>query len=175
MSQRVSGYERKDNDSYETPEWVTMALLNAGLRKPNVVWEPACGTGKIAKVLGLLDAHIETSDITDGKDFIATPPPVGCDCIITNPPYRCGDSFIRKALTDTVFTQGTVAMLLRVDYDSAKGRRELFANHIAFSRKLVLTKRIRWFEGTKGSPSYNHAWFIWDWRHKGPATLEYGP
>jgi hypothetical protein len=27
MSQRESGYERKERDLYETPEWVTEALL----------------------------------------------------------------------------------------------------------------------------------------------------
>lgn len=27
----------------------------------------------------------------------------------------------------------------------------------------------------KSSPSENHSWFIWDWRHSGPATKAYGP
>jgi len=26
----------------------------------------------------------------------------------------------------------------------------------------VLTKRIPWFEGSNGSPSFNHCWMIWD-------------
>jgi hypothetical protein len=40
---------------------------------------------------------------------------------------------------------------------------------------VVLTKRIKWFEGSKGQPSFNHAWFIWDWKHEGAPTLAYGP
>lgn len=27
MSQRDSGYQRKERDAYETPEWVTLALI----------------------------------------------------------------------------------------------------------------------------------------------------
>lgn len=175
MSQRDSGYVRKERDCYETPEWVTHALLDGHLRKMEVVWEPACGGGKMVGVLGILDSHIEASDIETGKDFLVTPPPLGCDCIITNPPYTYADEFIHKALTDTMFTDGQVAMLLRTDFDHAKSRRHFFASHFAFRKKLVLTKRIRWFEGSKGSPSYNHAWYIWDWKNRGAPTLAYGP
>jgi hypothetical protein len=36
----------------------------------------------------------------------------------------------------------------------------------------VLTSRIQWFEGPS-QPSENHAWYLWDWKHKGPATIVY--
>jgi hypothetical protein len=42
-----------------------------------------------------------------------------------------------------------------------------------FSKKVVLTKRIRWFEDSNGSPSFNHCWMIWDRQHRGPPTLAY--
>lgn len=75
--------------------------------------------------------------------------------------------------------KGFVAMLMRTDFDHAKSRAHLFANCPAFAKKVVLTKRITWFEpepGAKGkSPSFNHAWFIWDWRHEGAPTLAYAP
>jgi hypothetical protein len=35
------------------------------------------------------------------------------------------------------------------------------------------TKRIRWFEDSNGSPSFNHCWMIWDRQHRGPPTLAY--
>jgi hypothetical protein len=81
---------------------------------------------------------------------------------------------VQRAL-GSVCNQGIVAMLLRTDFDHAKTRQHLFAKHAAFAKKVVLTKRIRWFEDSKGAPSFNHAWFIWDWRHSGPPTLAYGP
>jgi len=70
---------------------------------------------------------------------------------------------------------GVVAMLLRTDFDHAKSRGALFADCPAFNKKVVLTKRIKWFEDSKGQPSFNHAWFIWDWMRQGPPTLAYGP
>ena len=81
--------------------------------------------------------------------------------------------FIERGLSLTA-SDGLVAMLLRTDFDHAKSRQHLF-QHPAFSKKLVLTKRIKWFEDSKGQPSFNHAWFVWDYRHKGPPTLAYGP
>jgi len=68
---------------------------------------------------------------------------------------------------------GLIAMLLRTDFDRAKTRRHLFGDCVTFAKKLVLTKRIRWFEGSSGSPSFNHAWYLWDARHCGPPTLAY--
>ena len=70
---------------------------------------------------------------------------------------------------------GFTAMLLRADFDSAKTRRSLFAECPLFARKLVLTRRIRWFEDFVGSPSYNHAWFVWRRDHRGLPTIGYGP
>jgi len=70
---------------------------------------------------------------------------------------------------------GFVAMLLRIDYGSASTRQHLFGACRIFSRKIELTKRIRWFEGTTGNPSFNHAWFVWDWHHRGRPELLYAP
>ena len=175
MSQRASGYARKERDLYETPEWVTEALLPHLPRKPKLVWEPACGSGKMSDVLkGKFP--VMTSDIDQGLDFLAEPWPYRdrLDAIITNPPYDTAREFIEQALRYAESTSGIVAMLLRTDYDHARTRRHLFADCPAFAKKVVLTKRIVWFEGGK-SPSFNHAWFIWDWQHDGPATIGYGP
>jgi hypothetical protein len=73
-------------------------------------------------------------------------------------------------------------MLLNVDFDSADTRRDLFDEHPAFQKKIVLTKRIVWFKpkvviGKKPSgPSANHAWFLWSWTNAGkPPTIWYAP
>ena len=64
-------------------------------------------------------------------------------------------------------------MLLRTDFDHAASRAHLFADCAMFAKKVVLTKRIRWFENSNGSPSFNHCWMIWDRQHRGPPTLAY--
>jgi len=175
MSQRDSGYERKERDLYETPKWVTASLINGHLRKFEKVWEPACGSGKIVEALGILESEIMATDIDKGEDFLSYfRAPDGVDAIITNPPYALAQEFIQHALA-LMEPDGCVAMLLRTDFDHAKTRQHLFGQHPAFSKKLVLTKRIKWFEDSKGQPSFNHAWFIWDHQHQGAPTLAYAP
>lgn len=174
MSQRDSGYERKERDLYETPGWVTEALLPHIPERVKEIWEPACGSGKMMNVLIKKVDHVYGSDIKEGDDFLTNNSATGFDAIITNPPYALADRFIDHALT-LMDPDGFVAMLLRCDFDSAKGRRRFFADNGGFAKKLVLTTRIKWFEGTGGSPSFNHAWYLWDGQHKGPPTIAYAP
>jgi len=173
LSQRESGYERKERDLYETPEWVTLALLSHLPRGISLVWEPAAGGGKMVAALKGGGLKVEHSDISDGDDFLASRR-AGFDAIITNPPYVLAQEFIEHAI-DLMNPNGVVAMLLRTDFDHAKTRQHLFSGCDAFAKKLVLTKRIVWFDGPGAAPSFNHAWYIWDWHHIGPPTLAYGP
>ena len=170
MSQRDSGYERKERDLYETPEWVTAALIPHLSADIKMVWEPACGSGKMVRALESAGYAVRATDIDGGVDFL------GCveqwftgDAIITNPPYKHAREFIERAFCHARH----VAMLLRTDFDHAKTRQHLFTG--SFAKKIVLTKRIKWFEDSKGQPSFNHAWFIWNRSHQGPPTLAYGP
>jgi|SRR5215211_492089 len=172
MSQRESGYERLALDQYETPTWVTAALvphLPAGI---SLVWEPASGSGKMVEALKSGGLKVEHSDISSGQDFLQSRR-AGFDAIITNPPYVLAQKFIEHALALMEARGGLVAMLLRSDFDHAKTRVHLFHGCRAFAKKVVLTKRIVWFDDKKAAPSFNHAWFIWDWRHAGPPTISY--
>lgn len=174
MSQRDSGYERKERDLYETPEWVTMALY-PHLPELGVIWEPAAASGKMVRMLRHCAKNIIATDIDKGNDFLRSVSADEIDAIITNPPYELATEFIDHAIRLMMDTRGLVAMLLRTDFDHASTRSWLFAGCPSFAKKIVLTKRIRWFEDSKGSPSFNHAWFIWDWKHRGAPTLAYGP
>lgn len=176
MSQRRSGYTRHDFDLYQTPSWVTEALLPF-LPPRMAIWEPAAGEGKMADVLKAGGHIVHRSDISDGDDFLMYPTTGlhGVNAIVTNPPYSHATEFIERALDLMKPADGMVAMLLRSDFDAAKGRKHLFAECSAFSMRLTLTRRIRWLEGSTGSPSENHAWFLWDHTHGGPATIGYAP
>jgi hypothetical protein len=177
VSQRDSGYARKERDLYETPEWVTVVLLRH-LRPMQDIWEPACGTGKMVRALNTAGFNVYCTDIDRGEDFLDRSTPTGWenfDAIITNPPYGLAVEFIWHAINLTEERGGLVAMLLRTDFDHAKTRADIFGECEQFAKKVVLTKRIRWFPDSKGSPSFNHAWFVWDWKHQGPPTLAYGP
>jgi hypothetical protein len=173
MSQRPSGYERKERDQYQTPAWVTAALVPhiPGVARRRI-WEPACGSGQMVRELQRHCPDVHGSDIETGIDFLQQAN-AGAEAIITNPPYRQARAFIEHALALTRPHTGIVAMLLRTDYDHAVTRRHLFAGCLVFAKKLVLTKRIVWFDGPGKSPSFNHAWYLWDWTHVGPPVLAY--
>ena len=110
------------------------------------------------------------SDIIQGADFLGQAPEAGVSAIITNPPYALAPKFIERAMHfDNI---RIVAMLLRTDFDHAASRAHLFADAV-FAKKVVLTKRVRWFEDSVGSPSFNHCWMIWDRQHRGPPTIAY--
>jgi hypothetical protein len=176
MSQRDSGYERKERDLYETPAWVTDCVIDYIDVNRNV-WEPASGNGKMVSALKNHGMDVWESDIHRGTDFLSVKdlPDNKVTAIVTNPPYELAREFVEHALELTKPVSGTVAMLLRTDFDHAKGRQHLFGNCKQFWMKLVLTKRIKWFEDSKGQPSFNHAWFIWRWPGGEAPTLAYGP
>jgi hypothetical protein len=174
MTARGADYKRRKLDDYPTPPEVLDTLfdhVNFGV----TIYDPACG--KLDRVLEAAKRHHKRgtgSDIITGDDFLRISANVAAD-IVTNPPY--GDRrgtlalrFIEHALVVTEPAHARVAMLLPIDFDSGKTRLHVF-EHPAFALKLVLLDRIRWFNGQAGST--NHAWFIWDWRHFGPAIIKY--
>lgn len=176
MAQRISGYERKPRDLYETPEWVTRALISYihPIFDTLNVWEPACASGKMARELGAIYASdLVTTYGTPGVDFLKTDRlPERVNAIITNPPFnREAEKFIRHGIELIRPIGGFMAMLLPIDFDSGKTRRDMFGACPGFAAKLVLTSRIVWFDPPPGAknkgPSQNHAWFIWDYADTG--------
>lgn len=88
------------------------------------------------------------------------------DCIISNPPYgKDADRAVRKALKLMEPEAGYVAFLMRHDWDTAKGRADLF-DHPAFMAKITLRFRPVWIEKKPGeksaSPRFSYAWYVWD-------------
>ena len=181
----VSAFERAGHDFYATPSWVTEALLrHIRLRGP--VWEPCCGDGAMAIVLGRHGYTVVSSDIADrgfgtpGVDFLACREvPAGCRSLVTNPPY--GDSglhagqsrsptamlgFLRHALMLTAAVQGQLALLVRLQWIAGQ-RVAAVMSGAPFSAVVVLTHRILWFErGEDTKPAqHHHAWVVFDHAH----------
>jgi hypothetical protein len=173
MSQRASGYARRADEEYPTPAWVAVTIGDYLAKRALHIWEPAAGHPALARALKAYGYRVTA---TRSDFFLRTRLPHDrVDAIVTNPPYgddkrgQIAADFIRHALSLPV---RTVAMLLRVDFDSAKTRVDLFRDNSRFATKLVLLNRVKWFEGKSG-PSDNHAWFLWDAAHRGPPRLAY--
>lgn len=172
-----SGFERIDQDRYETPDFAS-AIILPYIAHVRCAWEPACASGKMVRVLSESGFRwvIET-DICHGVDFLQqeSPPMVSVRGIVTNPPYQRGiaQRFVEHALELMRPVEGTVAMLLPHGWDMAQERQHLFEPHPAWRRKIAIRKRIRWFEGTTGNPRGFHSWFLWDCRNLGALPTAY--
>jgi hypothetical protein len=173
MSQRISGYRRQTNDHYPTPPWVAQVVAGY-LRKHCLhIWAPA--DGEASPLVQTLAAE-GFSVIASDDDFLLknSVPDARVTAIITNPPWGPSGKLACAFIKHAIELAPVVAMLLKIDFDSAKTRTHLFRDCQAFAGKIVLLDRIVWFEraGACG-PSENHAWFVWNARHRGPPTIFY--
>lgn len=153
MSQKASGYERIEGDAYFTPHWVTEALLSVEKFPYGGVWDPAAGAGHILDPFKAAGHTVWGTDINPaaagillGDFFDQRLGESMISAIATNPPYgvrgRLAVKFIERAvdlMRGAPGGVGKVAMLLRVDFDSADGRRHIFNDHPAFAAKYTLT------------------------------------
>lgn len=155
---------RPAEDFYPTPPEATEALLRVE-RFPGVIWEPACGDGAICKVLEQAGYTVIATDLIDrgygegGRDFFAESRTV--NHVITNPPYKYAEQFVRHALAQS---DGKVAMLLKLQFLEGQKRKKFFAEHppksvYVFSNRL---KMYRDGEDTGKTSMLAFAWFVWE-------------
>ena len=153
---------RRELDYYPTPKDVTVALMrfitnNSLLQPGSTIWEPACGEMAISDVIKDFGHNVFSSDIQTGNDYLQTPPPYRFDGIITNPPFKQSELFIKKATEEAPL----VAMLLKSQYWHAKKRTSLFKQSPpAFI--LALNWRPDFLSGERGGqPTMEVIWTLW--------------
>jgi hypothetical protein len=171
-------YAERGDDLYETPSGAVHALLRAELL-PSCIWEPAAGHGNIVKVLREAGHTVLASDLVDygepshfhGRDFLMEyQAPIGCEAIITNPPYKLADQFVRHALK----LCPKVVMLLRLLFLEGTGRSDILDGPLArvhlFRNRLPRMHRNGW-DGPKATSTVAFAWFVFEREHTGPINL----
>lgn len=149
--------QRSPDDFYRTPANVTQALMEfLKLDSNTLIWECAAGDGAISAVLRGYGHKVIETDIKTGHNFLFTTRQ--CDAIITNPPFKHSEAFIRKAVKEV----NLVAFLLKSQYWHAEGRLSLFRS---FTPAYVLP--LTWrpdFTGRKdrsARPTMEVAWTVW--------------
>jgi hypothetical protein len=175
----------RKHDVHDTADVAIKALLRYE-RPPMNVWEPACGSGSIVRALRDRGHAVFPTDIrregliegaNGGIDFLMEMKPIHATvrAVVTNPPYAIANQFIRKAVEWFPY----VAMLLSVGflegYDNPHRNWLLddsgyLARVYFFKRRLPRMHREDW-QGPKAAPTVFYAWLVWDWNHKGPATM----
>lgn len=174
--------DRKD-DLYETPDVAVHVLLKHEATLGQHVWEPACGPGAIVRVLRGAGKTVTATDLVNygcpdseaGVDFLMeTRAPAGVQSIVTNPPFKLADEFVRHGLT----LVPTVVMLLRLAYLEGACRQDLHSKHLERVwlgvERLPQMHRHGW-DGPKQSNSGRaFAWFVFR-RDKGqqPASIKF--
>lgn len=178
---RAAPLSERGHDVYETPPEAVLALIN-GIGLPDRIWEPACGPGSIVKTLRGDGFNVFASDLVDygcpdqesGVDFLETASaPEGVTAIVTNPPYKLANEFVRHALNLGV---PKVCMLLRLAFLEGVGRSDILDGGaldqvLVFRNRLPMMHRHGW-TGNKTTSTVAFAWFCWNVDHRGPATLE---
>jgi hypothetical protein len=177
-----AGYRRYDLDAYDTVDGrLAGALKDAwpGFATRRI-WEPAAGRGVLSDRLRALgaDVVVETdlvprhARVAPGDFFCFERLPPGCDAIVTNPPFADLDKFARHAVNLAELHGDAVALLIRLEWITAKCRRDLTST---IERLIVPRFRPKWVEAGPASPRFNFAWAVWDGRREpGPSCLLFG-
>lgn len=182
MSATNRGTIRDSRDHYKTPEWVTKAIIRALPACPMIV-DAGCGTGAIAKAL--LE-HIPPDDIASGNvtilgleldeglaseakalsrpgvvieqgDFFAERRYQHPTLVISNPPFSLAEEFVSHAISITEDREGSIAMLLRLNFLASKKRSDLFKRWKP--DVYVLSKRPS-FTADGHTDATEYAWFL---------------
>jgi hypothetical protein len=182
---QIPNAEREQDDFYPTPAEGTRALL-AVERFEGAIWEPACGDGAMVRVLEAGGYEVRASDLVDrgfgvaGHDFLMEWRPRAPN-IVTNPPFKNSEAFVRKALELTdprnfAHVGGKVAMLLRLAWLEGRARRALFESS-PLARVWVFAGRLSMARGGDAALLGSNggmmpfAWFVWEHGHVGAPTL----
>lgn len=158
-------------DLYETPREAVLALLRH-TRLPEAIWEPACGPGAIVRELRAVGHRVVATDLVDygerrcpdsesGRDFLLEQAaPEGIDTIVTNPPFRLADEFIRHGLR----LCSTVVVLLRLAALEGARRSDIIDRHLGMvllgKERLPMMHRDGWQGPKNGNSGAPFAWFI---------------
>jgi hypothetical protein len=171
-------YTERGLDLYETPSVAVEALLRVE-QVPHCIWEPAAGRGAIVRVLRDHGHAVIASDVFDYGglhfvgDFLAQKRmPAGCDCIVTNPPFRFAEQFVARALELAPLT----IMLLRLAFMESERRcgilegRGLARVHV-FRKRLPMLHRDNW-QGPKANSGMAFCWMVWERGYQGPTMID---
>jgi len=142
-------------DDFQTPPEALKPLLPY-LKKDWIIWECACGRGKLVDVLRSYDFSVIDTDILGGIDFLDWCP--SCfNCIITNPPYSLKQEFLKRCYE----LEKPFALLLPLTALETQKRQKLFKEYGL--EVIFLPKRVN-FETPSGKGSgswFAVAWFTW--------------
>ena len=165
---------REQNDFYATCPTAVSALLSVErFNKRGLIWEPACGTGNISRVLTDHGYRVRSTDLIDrgygdgGVNFL-TCKLDDVSAVVTNPPFKFATAFVVNALAATERRRGVVAMFLKTTFWESAERAPVLDDHPP-ARFYPFADRVACLRGGLGTDHgvgggmMAFAWFVWDW------------
>lgn len=165
--------DREQHDYYATDP-IAVRKLIAALRidRNRKIWECACGEGHLSKELLSLGYDVYSSDLIDRGygdvlDFLETNDlPKKCDVILTNPPYKYTNEFVKHSL-DLLPDGGLCYMLLNINQLAGQKRYNEIYSRLPMKYVFVFSSRVQCaknadFSKTKGYGAINYGWFVWE-------------
>lgn len=156
-------------DLYETPEWVTRAIVHELPPACTPALDPCAGRGAILRVLRNEGYHVHGIELDPGCAREVHGLKIGCavgdalvndwvspPLVVMNPPFNRAAEFVHRALMQRAHG-GSVFALLRLGFLESKARREFHEAHP--SDVFVLAKRPSFVNGRTDASAY--AWFAW--------------
>lgn len=157
---------RRPFDFYETPAWMTLALLRR-VKVAGPVLEPAAGNGAIVRVLQKAGHQWWSNDLdqtwpTQGHADITQRDTWRCfpewNWAVTNLPFNVADQVVPIAHA-FMLEDGGLAFLLRLSWLEPTAARQDFLNQYPPKRLIVLPRHD--FRGSGQTDSVTSAWMVW--------------
>jgi hypothetical protein len=185
-------WDRDEHDFYIEPAWVADRLFACEpFAAGATVMDPACGTGNVlraARAAGFhavgIDIVARTEDpLVETQDFMAGPWPARMtpgfqfpDYIVSNPPFRLAESFVKHALQRAT---SKVAMLLPVSWLNGH-KRSLWLEQTPLRRVWIISPRPSMPPGAvilagekPGGGKTDFAWFVWHRDYDGQPEVRF--
>lgn len=175
---------RHPEDFYATdPLALSMLLLQLcadGVTLNPCVWEPACGTGNLVKVLKTFEYDVYSTDLVDrgygqgGVDFLQQKDIWRGD-ILTNPPFKLAEEFVEKGMS-LLLEGNKLILFLKIQFLEGQKRKLLFEK---YPPKYVYCHSSRQRCCLNGEmdkytqPTQFYAWYIWEKGYKGDTILRW--
>ena len=161
--------EREEHDFYATsPEAIDSLLKHFSL--PKKIWECACGTGCLSERLIEFGHDVVSTDLIDRgyggvQDFLkADTMPDGCECILTNPPYKYASEFVMHSL-ELLPKGGVCAMFLKTTFLEGQRRYDEIFKITPPEYMLQFSKRVKCAKNADfssyPSSAIAYAWYVW--------------
>lgn len=179
--------EREKHDFYATDPIAIDKLFGCPVcfNIPDIVWECACGNGCLSERMEYFGRRVYSSDIVDRGygvvlDFLnADTMPEGCECIITNPPYKYATEFVMHAL-DLLPNGGWCIMFLKTTFlEGQKRWKEIFSSTppkyvLQFSQRVLCAKNGQFKRMRDGGGSaVAYAWYVWRKGYDGDTIIRW--